>query len=399
MNIFEKHAPLIAQYKELLGSGANPLRVCMERVLSATEAIIDGHPVILAGTNNYLGLTFDPDCIAAARDTIARDGTGTTGSRIANGTYADHLALEEELAAYLGRRAAIVFTTGYQANLGALCGLVGAKDYLFIDADSHASIYDGCRLSGATVIRFKHNDADDLARRLARVEAPDAARLIVVEGIYSMLGDRAPLAELVEVKRQHDDAYLMVDEAHSLGVLGATGRGLAEEAGVESEVDFVVGTFSKSLGAIGGFCASDHPEFEILRVASRPFMFTASPPSSIVASVRRALAELARDPGLKDKLWRNARALHDGLSRRGVPLCSGLGPIVAVLVPGPREAIAAWRALLDAGVYVNLAIPPGTPSGQSLLRCSVSAAHSEAQIEAIRDALISVTVGSRVSAA
>ena len=214
--------------------------------------MLDGRRVLLLGTNNYLGLTFDRDCIAAAVAATEAEGTGTTGSRIANGSYGGHEALERRLAAFLGRRSAMVFTTGYQANLGVLSALAGRGDHLLLDADSHASIYDGARLAGAQVTRFRHNDPDDLRRRLRVLSSQPGDKLIVVEGIYSMLGDTAPLREIAAVKRE-TGAWLLVDEAHSLGVLGARGRGLAEAEGVEADVDFVVGTFSKSLGAIGGY--------------------------------------------------------------------------------------------------------------------------------------------------
>lgn len=385
MDLFDKLTPIARLREELFGSGPDPFNVCIQKVRSATEAVIDGRDVILAGTNNYLGLTFDPRCMEEARAAIASDGTGTTGSRIASGTYAHHRALERRLAEFLNRASVLVFTTGYQANLGTLCGLAGPKDFVFIDADCHASIYDGCRLSGASIIRFRHNDPADLDKRLGRLDPSDSNKLVVVEGIYSMLGDRAPLAEIVEVKRKHN-AYLLVDEAHSLGVLGGTGRGLAEETGVETHVDFITGTFSKSLGAIGGFCASDHPVLETLRVTSRPFMYTASPPSSIMASVQQALTRLADDPELKARLWENIGRFHQGIAGVGLTPCSPPGPIIAIRVPSPEQAILMWRKLLGSGVYVNLAIPPGTPNGISLLRCSVSATHTPRQIETITSA-------------
>src|SRR5215813_12285950 len=241
---------LIRAHAAVKAIGADPFGVEMERVVSPTEAIVEGRPTVLVGTNNYLGLTFEPSCVAAATEALETQGTGTTGSRIANGSYGGHTGLEESLARFYGRRSAMAFTTGYQANLGIISTIAGAKDYLIIDADSHASIYDACKMTSATVIRFKHNDAADLDKRLTRLAGTGGNKVIVVEGIYSMLGDQAPLAEFAEVKRKHG-AYIVVDEAHSMGVLGAHGRGLAEAAGVESDIDFVVGTFSKSLGAIG----------------------------------------------------------------------------------------------------------------------------------------------------
>ncbi len=381
MDLFDKFAALVGARDSLLAAGANPFDVRMERVRSATEAVIEGRDVILFGTNNYLGLTFDPDCIEAAQAAVAAEGTGTTGSRIANGNYAAHQDLEAAIAGFLKRRAAMVFSTGYQANLGTIAGLAGPDDILLIDADSHASIYDGCRLSGATIVRFRHNDPSDLDKRLGRLDGCGNV-LVIVEGLYSMLGDCAPLAEFAEVKTRHG-AYLMVDEAHSLGVYGENGRGNAEDEGVEEAVDFVVGTFSKSLGAIGGFAASNHPAFELLRLASRPYMFTASPSPSNVASVKAALALIKASDVHRKTLWQNARALHQSISDLGFNICAGLGPIIAIQFDDTEQAFGAWRRLLDGGVYTNLSIPPGTPNGISMLRCSVSAAHTEAQVEAI----------------
>ncbi|WP_119458553.1 serine palmitoyltransferase [Rhodospirillaceae bacterium SYSU D60014] len=389
MSLFDRFKPLIRSHASVKSCGADPFGIRMDRVLSPTEAMIGGRRTILAGTNNYLGLTFDADSIDAAHAALAAFGTGTTGSRIANGSYAGHTDLERGLAEFYGYDHAMVFTTGYQANLGIISTLAGPQDYLIIDADCHASIYDACRLGSATVIRFKHNDARDLDKRLQRLAGTDGNKIIIVEGIYSMLGDQAPLAEIAAVKRKHG-AYLVVDEAHSMGVLGATGRGLVEEADVQSDVDFVVGTFSKSLGAIGGFCVSSHPDFDVLRVACRPYMFTASLPPSIVASVLAALKVMRARPELRTKLWTNVDTLYDGLARNGFELGVQKGPVVAVHLPSPEQAIEMWHALLEAGIYVNLALPPATPNNSALLRCSVCAAHSREQLETITETLTEI---------
>jgi 8-amino-7-oxononanoate synthase len=382
MDIFDKYALIAGRHDKVAEAGGDPFGVCVEEVRSATEARINGRDTILVGTNNYLGLTFEPACMEAAATAIRRHGTGTTGSRIANGTYAIHRELEAEIARFLNRRGAIIFPTGYQANLGMIVGLAGPRDIILMDADSHASIYDGCRLSGATVVRFRHNDPEDLDRRLRRLEGQGESKLIVVEGIYSMLGDRAPLAEFVEVKRRHH-AYLLVDEAHSLGVLGENGRGAAEEQRVEGDVDCVVGTFSKSLGAVGGFGASDHPRFDVLRFCSRPYMYTASSCPSSVASVLMAFRRMREEPQLRQQLWRNAQSLYEGLRSLDFEICSTLSPIIAVRLKDEASAVWAWNRLLREGVYVNLALPPGTTNGACLLRCSVSAAHTPEQIQAV----------------
>ena len=389
MSLFSRFAPLAEAHAAIKAAGRDPFGGRMDRVRSPTEAVVGGRRTLLAGTNNYLGLTFDSGCIDAARVALEELGTGTTGSSIANGSYAGHRDLERELAACFGREHGMVFTTGYQANLGIVSTLAGPDDFLLIDADCHASIYDACRLGSATVIRARHNDAADLDRRLRRLRGTGGNKVIVVEGIYSMLGDRAPLAEIAEIKRRHG-AYLVVDEAHSFGVLGATGRGLAEEAGVEDDVDFVVGTFSKSLGAVGGFCVSNHPDFEILRIVCRPYMFTASLPPSVVASVRAALGVIRTRPELRLRLWRNVETFYNGLARRGFQLGPQKGPVVAVHLPDPEIAIHIWQALLESGVYVNLALPPATPNGTPLLRCSVCAAHTQDQLEGIIDTLTEI---------
>jgi 8-amino-7-oxononanoate synthase len=386
MGLLDRFKPQQELYAAVKRCGGDPFAVRMDRILSATEAEIAGRRTILCGTNNYLGLTFDADCVEAARATLGACGTGTTGSRIANGSYADHTALEDELADFYGKRHCMVFSTGYQANLGAISTLVGPDDFLIIDADSHASIYDACKLGNATVIRFKHNDPADLDRRLTRIAKEPGNKMIVVEGIYSMLGDHAPLKEFVKVKKKHG-AYLLVDEAHSMGVMGRTGRGVIEHDGVEDDVDFVTGTFSKSMGAVGGFLVSNEPDFDTLRIACRPYMFTASLPPSIVASVRAALAHLRANPGLMGKLWANVDTLYDGLAAAGFKLGKQKGPVVAVYFNDPVLAAQAWAGLLRNGVYVNLALPPATPSGTALLRCSVCAAHSTDQLERVVSAL------------
>jgi 8-amino-7-oxononanoate synthase len=382
LGLLDKHLTHIRAYSAIREHGADPFNVRFEAVLSPTEALLNGKRVILLGTNNYLGLTFDEDCVEASVEAVRKWGTGTTGSRIANGSFNGHLAMEQALARFYGRKNAMVFTTGYQANLGILSALVGRGDHLILDADSHASIYDGARLGHAEVIRFRHNDPEDLYKRLRRLEGVPGDRLIVVEGIYSMMGDAAPLKEIVDVKRQ-TDAYLLVDEAHSMGVLGERGRGLAEAEGVEGDVDFVVGTFSKSLGAIGGFCVSDADGFDILRVVSRPYMFTASLPPAIVASTLKALEQTEADRTLRPQLMANAERLFKGLNALGFTTGPKVSPIVAVVMPDLPTALAMWNALLEGGVYLNLAMPPATPDNRPLLRTSVSAAHKPEQIDQV----------------
>ncbi len=383
IDLFDKHQGIADRFARMMQMGVNAVGVTNDRILSPTRAMINGRETILAGTNNYMGITMDADCIKAGQDAMAEFGTGTTGSRVANGSYALHAELEKELAKFLKRKHCIVFTTGYQANLGMMSGLAGPRDTIFLDADSHSSIYDGCTLSGAKLVRFRHNDAADLDKRLARSEGEEGGRLVVVEGIYSMLGDRAPLADFVALKQRHG-FQLLADEAHSFGVLGPHGRGLADEAGLEDEVDFVVGTFSKSVGAIGGFGAGNHPMFETLRYAMRPYMFTASSSPASIATSLAAVKKLAAEPQRRDRLRANSARLFEGFKSLGLDIgCDVVSPVIAVKCPDEVSTIAMWNSLLEAGVYVNIALPPGTPNKLCLLRCSVSAAHSFEDIDRI----------------
>lgn len=389
MSIFAKFEDIRQTLAGLSESGQNPLDVRFDEIRSPVEGVVDGRRVLLFGTSNYLGLTFDADCVEAGVHMLRQSGTGTTGSRIANGTYAGHASLEKQLAQFYNKRSAMVFSTGYQANLGLISALAGREDHLFIDADSHASIYDACRLSSAEIIRFRHNDADDLARRIARLKGKPGCRIIVTEGIYSMLGDTAPLREIAAVKRE-TNSYLIVDEAHSMGVLGARGRGLCEAADVEADVDFVVGTFSKSLGAMGGFAISDLEGFDLLRVAARPYMFTASLPPSIIATVSAALMRISQDAALGMRVRANGLRLYTGLAQAGFSLGPQPNPVVAVKMPDRETAVEFWKQLLAEGVYLNLALPPATPGSLALLRSSVNALHTDEQIDCAIAALCRV---------
>jgi 8-amino-7-oxononanoate synthase len=382
MALFDKFAVFGEDRRALLSIRPSIFGTPVEKMYSATEAGIDGRRVLLAGTNNYLGLTFHPDCLAAAHAAIDAEGTGTTGSRVANGNYSGHRELEREFAEFYGCKYAVVFSTGYQANLGTISGLAGAGDVLLIDAHCHASIYDGCRLSGAEIIRFRHNDTADLDKRLRRLGDRAGSTLVIVEGIYSMLGDRAPLAGMVEVTKKHG-AYMLIDEAHSLGVLGKTGQGLVEEVGVTDQVDFITGTFSKSLGSIGGYCVSNHEQLDLMRYVSRPYIFTASPSPSNIASARVALRLLRDGQHLRKQLWENANRLYNCLRETGYRVGPEVGPVIAAQLDNPQQAIGLWMALIERGVYVNLIFPPAAPDDKPLIRCSLSAAHTPEQIDTL----------------
>jgi 8-amino-7-oxononanoate synthase len=371
--------------QNLEAGGHDPTRVVIDQILTPTEGMVEGRRTILAGTNNYLGMTFDPACIEAGKAALESQGTGTTGSRMANGSFAAHAELEQEIANFFQMPHAMVFSTGYAANLGMLTALCSAGDTVLLDADAHASLYDGCQMSGANIFRFRHNDVESLEKRLQRLG--DAAQncLIVVEGMYSVLGDCAPLAEMVELKQRYG-ACLLVDEAHSLGIFGERGCGIAEQAGVLDQVDFVVGTFSKSLGSMGGFCASPHAQLELVRYVSRPFIFTASSSPATVATTHEALRQLRERPELRDAIWRNANHLYEGLKERGFEVGPQASPVVAVRLGEKEKAVVFWNRLLESGVYTNLMIPPASPDRDSYLRCSVSAAHSDEQIDRIIEA-------------
>ena len=379
MGLLDKFRDVAAIRSGLKSATRDPTGVVIDEILSPTEGIIEGRHTILAGTNNYLGLTFDPACIAAGKRALETQGSGTTGSRMANGSLADHGALERELATYYGMPYGMIFSTGYAANLGALAALLGTGDAVLLDADAHASLYDGCRMSGAEIYRFKHNDVGSLERRLRRLGDRAACSLVVTEGLYSVLGDCAPLADISALAVEYG-AMLFVDEAHSLGVFGEHGRGVAEAQGVLDSIDFIVGTFSKSLGAMGGFCVSPHHELELFRYVSRPFIFTASSSPATIATVREALRQLQARPELRDQLWRNARRLYAALQELGYTLGPEASPVIAVRIGSRDEALRLWNRLLTAGVYVNLMVPPASPDSYSYLRCSVSAAHTSEQI-------------------
>ena len=290
-DLFSKFDPLIAEREALMSTGIrDPFAIVMDEVKSPTEAVIKGKDTILLGTYNYMGMTFDPDVIAAGKAALEQFGSGTNGSRCLNGTFRDHMEAEEALKEFYGTKHAMVFSTGYQANLGLVSTIAGKGDYIILDADSHASIYDGCFLGNAEIVRFRHNSIEDLEKRLGRLP-PEAGKLVILEGVYSMIGDIAPLDKMVAVAKKFG-AMVLVDEAHSMGFFGPHGRGVYEEQGVEADVDFVVGTFSKSVGTVGGFVVSNHPKFEILRLVTRPYVFTASLPPSVVATAATSIRKL-----------------------------------------------------------------------------------------------------------
>lgn len=380
-DLFAKFQPLIDQREALLATGlTDPFNLVMEKVESPTVAICNGRRTILLGTYNYMGMTFDPDVIAAGKKALDDYGSGTTGSRVLNGTYQGHKEVEAALCDFYAMDHAMVFSTGYQANLGIISTMAGKEDYVVLDIDSHASIYDGCALGNAQIVAFRHNDVEALEKRLKRLPA-EAGKLVVLEGVYSMLGDVAPLKEMVAVSKAAG-AMVLVDEAHSMGFIGEHGRGVAELRGVIDDVDFIIGTFSKSVGTVGGFCVSNHPKFEILRLVCRPYVFTASLPPSVVATAATSIRKLMHGSDKRAHLIENSKRLHAGLKSLGFTLGTDepQSAIIAVIMPDLERGAAMWEALLHEGLYVNLARPPATPQGMTLLRCSLCAEHSEEQV-------------------
>ena len=383
-DLFDKFQPLIDMREGLLATGVeDPFSLVMERVLSPTVAVCNGRETILLGTYNYMGMTFDPDVIAAGKQALDDFGSGTTGSRVLNGTYAGHREVETALSEFYGMDHAMVFSTGYQANLGIISTVAGKGDYIVLDIDSHASIWDGCKLGDAEVVPFKHNDLEAMEKRLKRIPE-GAGKLVILEGVYSMLGDIAPLKEMIAIAKAQG-AMVLVDEAHSMGFIGPNGRGVAEDQGVLEDVDFVIGTFSKSVGTVGGFCVSNHPKFEILRLVCRPYVFTASLPPSVVATAATSIRKLMHGADKRAHLWENSRTLHKGLKDRGFQLGTDepQSAIIAVIMPDLERGAAMWEALLKEGLYVNLARPPATPANMTLLRCSLCAEHTAEQVQTI----------------
>jgi 8-amino-7-oxononanoate synthase len=380
MDLFDKLRPVESMTATFDDADFRPFDTLIEDVLGPTEVLIRGQRTLMFGSNNYLGLTFHPEVKAAAKAAIDRFGTGTTGSRVANGSFALHTNIEQEFARSFDKKHAKVFTTGHQANLSIIASLCGPDDFILLDAESHASIYDATKLTGSTIIAFRHNSVTDLSKKLARLPKGHKNRLVVAEGLYSIRGDVAPLKEIVAACKEYG-AYLLVDEAHSFGVYGEHGLGCAEDQGVLEDVDFIVGTFSKSLAGIGGFCVSDHKELELVHFTARSYMFTASGSPANMAGALAALQIINKDQSHKERLWKNVRRAREGLSKIGYQIGANASPIIPIFIGDAFQTIALWQGLLREGLYVNVVLPPGCPADQCLLRTSYSAAHTESQID------------------
>jgi 8-amino-7-oxononanoate synthase len=376
MDIFDKAYNYTAA-REMQALGLYPYFLPLEDT-EGTEVVIDGRRILMIGSNNYLGLTTDPRVRKAAIDAVARYGTSCTGSRFLNGTLALHKEAEVRLAKYVGKEAALVFSTGYQVNLGVISCLVGRGDVVVADKDDHASIVDGCMLALGEMRRFSHNDLDHLDRVLAKLE-PDVGRMVVVDGVYSMGGDLAPLPELVEICKRHS-ARLMVDDAHSIGVMGR-GRGTAAHYGVTDQVDLIMGTFSKSFASLGGFIAGDESVIHFIQHNARSLIFSASMPASNVAAVLAALDIMENEPELVDRLWQVTERMRTGLKALGFRMGPSCTPIIPIIIGEMEKTFLAWKMCFEAGLYTNAVVAPAVPPDQCMLRTSYMATHSDEEID------------------
>ena len=377
MDIFEKCAKFV-EADEVKEQGLYPY---FRPIASAedTEVTIEGKRVLMFGSNNYLGLTVHPKVKEAAQKAIEKYGTGTCGSRFLNGTLEIHLELERKLAEFMKKERALVFSTGYQTNLGTISALAGKEDVIITDKWDHASIIDGTRLSFGEIRRFKHNDMNDLERVLKSI-SDTKGKLIVVDGLFSMEGDIADLPGIVELAKKYG-ARVMVDDAHAIGVLGKNGRGTAEHYGLEDEVDLVMGTFSKSFASLGGFIAGKEYVINFIQHFARSLIFSASMPPANVAAVSAALDIIKNEPERRQKLWDNTKRMLEGLREMGYDTGLSETPVIPVIIGDDMKTFMFWRALLDNGVYVNPVISPAVPPGRQLLRISMMATHTDEQID------------------
>jgi 8-amino-7-oxononanoate synthase len=373
---------------EAKASGLYPYFVPIESS-TGTEVVIDGKRRVMIGSNNYLGLTHDPRVIAAAQAAIEKYGSACTGSRFLNGNTDLHDRIEVKLAELTGKEAGLVFSTGFQTNLGVIATLVGRTDFVYIDKLDHASIVDGCFLSAGDTVRFRHGDLDDLEAKLARGNRNGGGKLIVVDGVFSMEGDIVDLPRLVELCAQYD-ARLVVDDAHSIGVLGETGAGTAEHFGLTPQVDLIVGTFSKSFASIGGFVTGEREVIEYLKHQARALIFSASMPPSACAAVLTCIDIMAAEPERRQKLWENADYMRAGLQSLGYDTGVSETPIVPVIIGNDLMTFHFWRSLFDNGVFTNPVVAPAVPEKESRIRTSYSATHTRDQLDFVLDVFAKV---------
>nr|WP_237181583.1 pyridoxal phosphate-dependent aminotransferase family protein [Rhodothermus bifroesti] len=377
-------------YARVRAAGLYPYFRPIERN-EGTRAIINGREVIMAGSNNYLGLTSDPRVKEAAIEAIRKYGTGCTGSRFLNGTLDLHLELEARLARFMGREACILFSTGYMTNMGVIQALTSKNDIIFSDKDNHASIVAGTQVSLATTVRYRHNDLNHLRRLLerAQLEHPEAGKLIVTDGVFSMSGVIARVPELVELAEEFG-AALMLDDAHAVGVIGPGGRGSAAYFGLEHKAHLTVGTFSKSFASLGGFCVGDRDVIEYIRHTSSAHIFSASMPPANVATVLKCLDILESEPERLERLWKISDYMREGFRSAGFNVWNSQTPIIPVVIGDMMTCFRFWRDLLEEGVFVNAVVPPAVPQGQALMRTSFMATHTDEELDYILEAFYRV---------
>jgi len=383
LDLFEKlrATPTVERLQFLRHAGLYPYFRAISETDLGTHVTVGGRRLVMAGSNNYLGLTHHPRVIEAAKAAISRYGTGCTGSRFLNGTLTLHEELEEKLARFLGREACITSGTGFQTNFGAVGALATRGDLIFGDRDNHASLIDGCRLAFGKLVKYRHNDVEDL-ERLLRETPCEGGRLIVTDGVFSMLGDLAPLREMVDLADRYE-ARLLVDDAHAVGVLGEHGRGTPEHFGVEAGIDLVVGTFSKSFACLGGFVAGPADVIDYLKHASRSVVFSASMPPASVATVIACLDVIQAEPERRERLWRNVRRIKAGFDELGFEVIHHGSPILSIVIGSDEATFDFNRRLFEEGVFVNPVVPPAVPEGKSLLRTSYMATHTDEDLDAI----------------
>jgi 8-amino-7-oxononanoate synthase len=378
MDIFSK-CGAYTEAKEVMATGLYPYFIPLEKN-EGTEAIIEGHRLIMCGSNNYLGLTTHPKVRQAAIDAIQKYGTSCTGSRFLNGTLEMHERLERELAEWVGKDAALVFSTGMQTNLGVISSLIGRMDVAVMDKGDHASIVDGARLSYGSIERFQHNDPEHLERVLASIPE-DRGKLLIVDGLYSMEGDIADLPAIYPICKKYG-ARLMVDDAHAMGVLGG-GRGTAVHFGMTNEVDLIMSTFSKSFASLGGFIAGDEEIIHFIKHHARALIFSASMPPASTAAALAALEVMREEPERVKTLQRNAAMMHKGFKELGFDTGHSVTPIIPIIIGDNQRTLMTWKKLFEAGVFVNPVLAPATPPGRQLLRTSYMATHTEAQLNRV----------------
>jgi 8-amino-7-oxononanoate synthase len=375
-DVFEK-CRKFTKAKEAMAAGVYPYFHVVESEQNP-EVIVEGRKMIMLGSNNYLGLTSHPKVKEAAIAAVQKYGSGCAGTRLLNGNLEIHMKLEEKLASFFRKEAALTFATGYQTNLGIITSLVGKHDVVIIDRLDHASIIDACRLSYAEVRKFKHNDLENLDYVLK--DCGNRGKLVVVDGIYSMEGDIAPLPEIVSLCKKYG-ARIMVDDAHGVGVLGKTGRGTVEHFGLEQEVDIIMGTYSKSLASIGGFLVASEEVIHYIKHTSRPLIFSASPPPASAAAVIAALDIIDQEPERRERLWHNTRKMLQAFKQMGFDTGNAETPIVPIVMGSQDRTFMMWRALFDAGVYVNSVMPPATAPDRCLIRTSYMATHTDEMLD------------------